>query len=250
MKQPLISIIIPNYNSALVLQETIDSVLAQTYTNWEIIFVDDCSTDNSYQLAIENSKKDDRIKTFQLEENSGPGFATKFGFTKSKGEWVAFIDADDVWPSFKLEKQMKFTLDNDYEFTCTDYEQVDGNSKPLNRVIKTYPKANYRKVILLCPIGSSTVIIKSSLLAKIDIPETRKSNDYALWLKILRIYPYIYGIQEVMMQYRVWPQSISYRKFKKIKYHWFVYREYEHKSVLNSAFLIIWMGIIKVLKIK
>ena len=250
MKQPLISIIVPNYNSEQVLQETLDSVLSQTYTNWELIFVDDCSTDNSYQLASDNSIKDNRIKIFQLTKNSGPGVATKYGFTKATGEWVAFIDADDVWPSNKLEKQMKFTLENNYEFTCTDYEQVDGESKSLNRIIKTYPKANYKKVLMYCPIGSSTVIIKSSLLAKVDIPETRKNNDYSLWLRLLKVYPYIYGIQEVMMQYRVWPQSISYNKFKKIKYHWFVYREYEHKSIFTSSLLICWWGIIKVLKIK
>ncbi|MBK5201719.1 MAG: glycosyltransferase family 2 protein [Spirochaetaceae bacterium] len=250
MQHPLISIIIPNYNSEKVLQETLNSVLNQTYKNWELIFVDDCSTDKSLDIAKKNAKLDNRIKIFTFAQNGGPGIATKFGFTKSRGEWIAFIDADDIWPSNKLEKQMKFSLDNHYEFTCTDYEQVDENTKSLNRIIKANKKANYRKVIMYCPIGSSSVLIKASLLAKVDIPETRKDNDYSLWLRVLRIYPYIYGMQEVLMKYRIWTQSISYNKFNKIKYHWYVYREYENKAVIISSFLVIWWGLIKILKIK
>lgn len=248
--EPLISIIVPNYNSELVLQETLDSVINQTYKNWELIFVDDCSTDSSYQIAKKNSEFDKRIRIFQLENNSGPGYATKYGFEKAKGEWIAFIDADDVWSLNKLEVQLNFCLKNNYKFSCTDYVQVDGNGKSLNRIIKCHPKANYRKVLMFCPIGSSTVLIKSSLLAKVEIPNIRKNNDFSLWLRILKIYPYVYGIQKVMMNYRVWPQSISYNKFKKVKYSWFVFREYENKSIIKSTFLILWWGLIKIIKIK
>ncbi|NCC70135.1 glycosyltransferase family 2 protein [bacterium] len=248
--EPLISIIIPNYNSEKVLQETLDSVIKQTYKNWEMIFVDDCSTDLSYHIAKKNSETDNRIKIFKVEKNSGPGYATKFGFKKAKGEWIAFLDADDVWPLNKLEVQINFCLKNNYEFSCTDYLQVDGNGKSLNRIIKCYPKADYRKVLMYCPIGSSTVLIKSSLLAKVEIPDIRKNNDFSLWLRILKIYPFVYGIQDVMMNYRVWPQSISYNKLKKVKYSWYVFREYEKKSMITSTFLILWWALIKIAKIK
>ena len=245
-----VSIIIPMYNGTKTLPETLESIFAQTYSNWEVIIVDDCSKDNSLSLAEEYAQKDSRIRVFQMSANGGPGAATKYGFEKATGGLVAFIDTDDLWVPDKLERQIKFMVENDYAFTATDYVQMDENSIDTGRIIKCKQTATYKDVLKTCPIGSSTVIITSELLSKVDIPTIRKNNDYSLWLRLLKIYPCVYGINEVMMRYRVWSESISYNKFKKVKYFWQVYREYEGFSVVKSLFLLMEWTVIKILKIK
>lgn len=245
-----VSIIIPMYNTKNLLSETIESVFSQTYKNWEMIIVDDCSTDGSYEYAMTFSKKDQRIRVFKLDCNSGPGAATKYGFEKAKGEIIAFLDSDDLWMPVKLERQIKFMGDHHYEFTCTDYEQINEKGEHIGRTIYCKGQADYKAVLRTCPVGSSTVMITSDLLRKVEIPTIRKNNDYSLWLRILKIYPYVYGIQETLMLYRKWPQSISYNKFKKVKYSWKVFREYEGFSVITSLFLILEWAFIKIMKIK
>ena len=249
-KNPKVSIIVPLYNTKKLLSETIESVLSQTYTNWEMIIVDDCSTDGSYEYAMTFSEKDQRIQVYKLDCNSGPGAATKYGFEKAKGEMIAFLDSDDLWMPVKLERQIKYMTDHQYEFTCTDYEQINEKSSRIGRTIRCKERADYKSVLRICPVGSSTVMITSDLLGKVDIPTIRKNNDYSLWLRILKIYPYVYGMQETLMLYRIWPQSISYNKFKKVKYSWRVFREYEGFSVMFSLFLILEWAFIKIMKIK
>ena len=249
-KNPKVSILVPQYNTKKVLLETIESVLSQTYRNWEMIIVDDCSTDGSYEYAMTLSEKDQRIKVFQLDCNSGPGAARKYAFEKATGEIIAFLDSDDLWMPVKLERQIKFMYDCHYEFTCTDYEQINEQSKRIGRTIYCKEQADYKTVLRTCPVGSSTVMITSDLLRKVEMPTIRKNNDYSLWLRILKIYPYVYGIQETLMLHRKWPQSISYNKFKKVKYSWKVFREYEGFSVITSLFLILEWAFIKIMKIK
>ena len=194
-KNPKVSIIVPLYNTKKLLSETIESVLSQTYTNWEMIIVDDCSTDGSYEYAMTFSEKDQRIQVYKLDCNSGPGAATKYGFEKAKGEMIAFLDSDDLWMPVKLERQIKFMTDHQYEFTCTDYEQINEKSSRIGRTIRCKERADYKSVLRICPVGSSTVMITSDLLGKVDIPTIRKNNDYSLWLRILKIYPYGYRNQ-------------------------------------------------------
>lgn len=249
-KNPLVSIVIPMYNAKKTLSQTIDSVFEQSYSDWEIIIVDDCSTDGSYEYFSKLYIDESRIQFFKLERNSGPGVATKFGVSKAHGGFVAFLDSDDLWESEKLKKQLDFMLVNDYAFSSTDYEQINESGQRINRIIRCKPKATYKNVLHTCPIGSSTVIITMQLLSQVEIPEIRKNNDYSLWLRLLKIYPSIYGLNEVLMRYRVWPQSISYNKLKKVKYFWLVYRKYEHFSCFRSFLLIAEWTIIKLLKIK
>jgi len=249
-KNNLVSIIIPMYNAENIIKETLQSVQNQTYKNWEAIIIDDCSIDKSFEYVTNYSKTDPRIKIFKMEKNSGPGAATKFGFKKSKGELIAFLDSDDLWVENKLEEQINFMKKNNYAFICTDYEQINEKSEPLGRYIRCKKKANYLDVLYTNPIGSSTVMITRELLNKIDIPIIRKDNDYSLWLKLLKIYPYVYGIRECYMKYRVWKKSISYNRFGSIKYHWIVYKDYENFSSIKAIYLIINWGFIKLLKIK
>lgn len=237
-KNPKVSIIVPMYNAVSTLEETIQSVQAQTYTDWELILVDDCSKDETKALAEKLAKEDNRIKVYQMKENGGPGAATKLGAEYATGGAIAFIDADDLWVKDKLEKQIDFMIDNDYEFVCSDYIWVDENGKSLNKIIKCKPVADYRRVLKSCPIGSSTVVITKNQLDRVDIPIIRKNNDYALWLMLMRDGLLIYGTNEVLMKYRIIGTSNSFNKRKMIKYFWKVYREQEGFSIIKSTLLL------------
>ena len=249
-RNPLVSIIVPMYNAVSTLKETVESVQAQTYTNWELILVDDCSKDNTKYFAEYLAKEDARIKVYQMPQNGGPGAATKMGFEKASGSLVAFIDADDLWTADKLEKQIAFMVKNNYEFICSDYIWVDENGKDLGKTIKCKTEADYRAILRTCPIGSSTVIITTEQLKKVDIPIIRKNNDYALWLRLMRDGLKIYGMHENLMKYRIIATSNSFNKRKMIKYFWEVYRDYEHFSVIKSTLLLLQYIFIKAVGIK
>ena len=250
MKKGLVSIITPTYNCGRFIAETIDSVLNQTYQNFEMIIVDDCSTDNTKQIVDNYSVNDPRIKYHCLEQNSGAAVARTTAMALAEGEYMAFLDSDDLWTADKLEKQLKFMQDNNYAFTSTDYEQIDEDGAPLNRVIKTVKKIDYNRLLLDCPVGNSTVIYNVEKMGKFEVPNIRKRNDDALWLQMLKKEKYIHGMPETLMKYRIRKNSISGNKFKVIKYHWILYRDIEHLSVIRSAFHIAYWCLIKVLKIK
>ncbi|NLL81836.1 MAG: glycosyltransferase family 2 protein [Tissierellia bacterium] len=246
----LVSIITPTYNCGRFIAETIDSALKQSYTNWEMIIVDDCSTDNTKEVVEEYMKKDNRIKYYILEQNSGAAVSRTRAMELANGKYIAFLDSDDIWTEDKLQKQIDFMEENGYVFTCTAYEQIDEEGKSLNKVIKTKKKTNYNGVLLDCPVGNSTVMYNVEKLGKFKVPNIRKRNDDALWLQILKKEEYIYGMEDVLMRYRIRENSISSNKLQLVKYHWKLYRDIEHLSVPRSVFHICYWGLIKVLKIK
>lgn len=249
MDDKLVSIITPTYNCGKFIERTINSVLKQTYSNWEMIIVDDCSTDNT-EKVVKKFKNDKRIRYIKLKENSGAAVARTEAMKNAKGNFMAFLDSDDLWYEDKLEKQLKFMIDNNYKFTCTAYEQIDENDKELNKIIKTKKKANYNRILLDCPVGNSTVMYNIDELGKFEVPNIRKRNDDALWLQIIKKAKYIYGMDGVLMKYRIRSNSISSNKLSLVKYHWQLYRDIEHLSVIRSAFHICYWGAIKVLHIK
>ncbi len=248
MDNELVSIIMPTYNCAKFIGETIKSVIAQTYSNFELIIVDDCSKDNTKDVV--NSFDDERIKYYKLEKNSGAAVARTTAMNMAKGKYMAFLDSDDLWMENKLERQLKFMKDNNYNITCTAYEQVNEDGESLNKVIKTKKKADYNRILLDCPVGNSTVMYNVEALGKFEVPNIRKRNDDALWLQMLKKEKYIYGMDEVLAKYRIRSNSISSNKLSLIKYHWQLYRDIEHLSVIRSVFHICWWGVIKVLHIK
>lgn len=248
MNEELVSIIMPTYNCAKFIGETIKSVIAQTYSNFEIIIVDDCSKDNTKDVV--NSFDDERIKYHRLEKNSGAAVARTTAMNMAKGKYMAFLDSDDLWMENKLERQLKFMKDNNYNITCTAYEQVNEDGESLNKVIKTKKKVDYNRILLDCPVGNSTVMYNVEALGKFEVPNIRKRNDDALWLQMLKKEKYIYGMDEVLAKYRIRSNSISSNKLSLIKYHWQLYRDIEHLSVIRSVFHICWWGVIKVLHIK
>lgn len=248
MENELVSIIMPTYNCAKFIKETIQSVLNQTYENWELVIVDDCSNDNTEEIV--ESFNDKRIKYHKLEKNSGAAVARTTAMKMAIGNYMAFLDSDDLWKKEKLEKQLEFMKKNNYNFTCTAYEQIDEEGNKLNKIIKTKKKANYNRILLDCPVGNSTVMYNVDNLGKFEVPNIRKRNDDALWLQILKKEKFIYGMPDVLMEYRIRNNSISSNKLSLIKYHWQLYREIEHLSVIRSAFHICWWGMIKILHIK
>ncbi|HPP11038.1 MAG TPA: glycosyltransferase family 2 protein [Defluviitoga tunisiensis] len=246
----LVSIIMPTYNCANYIEESIISVIKQTYTNWELIIIDDCSTDNTKEVVNDYLIRDSRIKYIRLDVNSGAAIARNKGMEQAKGKYIAFLDSDDLWMKDKLEKQIKFMESNGYAFTCTTYAQIDEDGKQNGVLIRAKKKVDYNGVLLSCPIGNSSVIYDVDMLGKFEVPNIRKRNDDALWLQILKKEKYAYGLDEVLMEYRVRSNSISSNKFDLIKYHWYLYREIEQLSVFRSAWHILCWVVIKLLRIK
>ena len=245
----LVSIIMPTYNCGKFIGNTIESVINQTYPNWELIISDDCSTDNTEEI-VKKYSNDKRIRYIRFDKNKGAAIARNNSMNLASGEYMAFLDSDDLWVSDKLEKQLKFMQNNNYNFTCTAYEQIDENSRPLNKVIKPKMKASYNRILLDCPVGNSTVMYNVNNLGKFEVPNIRKRNDDALWLQILKKEKYIYGMDDVLMRYRVRSNSISSNKLSLVKYHWKLYREIEHLSIVRSVFHICYWGFIKIFHIK
>lgn len=244
----LISIITPTYNCAKFIGFTIESVMKQTYENWEMIIVDDASTDNTEEIVKKYNDK--RIKYVKLEKNSGAAVARNTAMELAKGKYMAFLDSDDMWKEEKLEKQINFMKEHNYNITCTSYEKIDEEGKKLNKILKPKEKADYNRILLDCPVGNSTVIYNVEALGKFEVPNIRKGNDDALWLKMLKKEKYIYGLKEVLMQYRVRNNSISSNKLELVKYYWYKYRKIEKLSIPRSVFHICYWGIIKIFRIK
>ena len=250
MIKGLVSVIMPTYNCGRFITETIESIQAQTYENWEIEIVDDCSKDDTKTIVEALMEKDSRIHYHCLETNSGAAVARTEAMKRARGEYMAFCDSDDLWTPDKLECQLAFMNENGYAFSCTAYEQIDEESKSLNRVIKTVPKTDYNRLLLDCPVGNSSVMYNVGAMGKFEVPNIRKRNDDALWLTMLKKEKYIWGMPDVLMRYRIRSNSISSNKLSVIKYHWILYRDIERLSVVRSVFHIGFWCFLKMFRIK
>ena len=234
----LVSIIMPNYNCSLFLREALESVLTQTYRNWELIFVDDCSTDDSVSLVKSVCKNDSRIRIYENQKNMGAAFCRNRAIQVASGKWIAFLDSDDVWDPTKLERQISFMANNGYHFSYTNYKQIDTNSNDLG-VFVTGPKVISRyKMTQFDYIGCLTVIYDQTFIKKIYVDERLKSrNDYALWLKVAQ-FSKCYLLNECLAYYRVRKNSISHRGIKKlIKSHYLMFRISEKHNPFVSCLL-------------
>jgi glycosyltransferase involved in cell wall biosynthesis len=247
--EPLVSIIIPLYNSEIYISDTLDSILNQTYKNYEILIINDMSKDNGEEIIKNYQKKFDNIFLINLEVNSGAGVARNKGIELAKGKYIAFIDSDDLWKKNKLEKQIKYMEDNNYYFTFTKYEQINESDEFLKE-IKVPNLLTYKKELYYNHIGTSTVIYNQEKLGKIYMPVIRKRQDYAMWLKILKNFSNGYGLQEVLTTYRIRNNSISSNKINLIKYNWKLYRDVENMNFIRSSYYLMWDILSKVLKIK
>jgi len=229
-----ISIVTASYNSSHFISDTIKSVLSQTYTNWEMLIVDDCSTDNSIEVIKEYCNIDSRIKLFSLEKNSGAAVSRNKGIEASMGSYIAFLDSDDLWFPDKLEKQLSFMISNNYSFTYTYYQKMKENGKKLDEIVKPPRNVTYKTLLRKNYIGCLTVMYSVDSLGKVYMPLIRKRQDYATWLKILRNGAIAHCLKENLAYYRLRENSISTNKLEMIKYNWILYRKVEKLSLLRS----------------
>ena len=234
----LVSIIMPTYNCAAFIAGTLDSVLAQTITDWEIQIADDCSTDNTVEVLKPYLEKYPNIHYHCLEKNGGPAAARNEAMKRATGKYLAFLDSDDIWFPEKLEKQIAFMEKTGAKMSCTAYAWMDAEGQPLHTVMIPPKKTSYGKCIRLSnPIGNLTVMYDREALGDFRVPMIRKRNDFALWLQILKKTDYCYGMEEVLGAYRMGRAgSVSHNKLSQAKYHWQLYHEIEKHSIVRSLF--------------
>jgi len=233
----LVSIVVPVYNAARFLEKTIASVQNQTYTNWELILVDDYSTDNSFEIIQKYLKNDKRIKLFMNSVNSHAAVTRNKGIDESKGRYIAFLDADDLWAPTKLEKQVRFMQQKDCAFSFTGYEFADENGKPTGRKVSVPVTLNYKEALRNTIISTITVMFDINKLSKDDIymPNVM-SEDTACWWKVLKIVKHAYGMQESLSYYRRSRGTLSANKIEAVKRVWSLYRNVEKQSLPFSLY--------------
>lgn len=231
----LVSIIMPSYNTASFIEETIQSVLNQTYTNWELIIVDDCSTDNTDEV-LENIK-DSRIRYFKNDKNSGAAVSRNKALREARGQWIAYLDSDDLWMPEKLEKQIHFMETNGYAFSYTKYEEINMKSKKTGVTVSGPKKITKSGMFNYCWPGCLTVMYDANKIGLIQIQDIKKNNDYAMWLKVCKKAD-CYLLDEFLGQYRKGRVgSVSTHSIKTmIGWHYKLYREAEDMGILSSLF--------------
>lgn len=246
----LVSIIMPSYNTAKFISESIESVLNQTYSNWELIIIDDCSKDNTDEV-VSKYLSDDRIKYFKNDNNCGAALSRNKALREAKGKWIAFLDSDDLWENNKLEMQIKFMTDNNYYFSYTNYCEIDEESKEIGKMITGPKKVTKRRMFNYCWMGCLTVMYDAEKVGLIQIADIKKNNDYAMWLQVCKK-TNCYLLKENLAQYRKRTGSISNHSYKAlIKWHYRLFRFAEKKSVIASLFLTfgnLFYGVIKKIK--
>ncbi|KQW96252.1 glycosyltransferase family 2 protein [Flavobacterium sp. Root420] len=233
----LVSIITPTYNAEKFITETLKSVQNQTYQNWEMILVDDASTDETVKIISDFAKKDSRIKLFKLEKNSGNGFARNIALEKAIGKYIAYLDADDLWFPMKLEKQIQFLKENNLHFTFSFYDCIDEEGNSLNRRVEAPINLTYDQLFFCNYVGNLTAIYDADYFGKIILEATQKRQDWRLWLTILKQIQVTKPVPEPLAFYRIRKDSISSSKFKLIKHNFGVYREFHGFNFVFSVLL-------------
>jgi len=235
----VVSIVMPMYNCAGFVAQSIESVLAQTYPYWELLVVDDVSTDSSYAIVEEYAKKDARIRLLQNPVNTGAAESRNYALREATGRWIAFLDSDDLWLPEKLAKQVPFMANNGYHFSYTQYREMDDDGVPTG-VLCTGPKKVTKLMLFAYDyIGCLTVMYEREFVGLIQIPNLKRRNDYAMWLKVVKKCP-CYLLPELLAEYRVRSSgSVTNRKagvMRIIKYYYIMYRESEGMCAVRALF--------------
>ena len=238
---PEISIITPVFESELFIKSTIKSVQTQTYQNWELIIIDDASTDGSAKIAESFATKDERIKLITLDSNKGPAAARNRGIKEASGRYIAFLDSDDLWHEEKLYKQLNFMKKNHYAFTYTGFEKINEEGKVIGAIIPYKEEVCYHDLLKSNHIGCLTAMIDLKILGyKMYMPDIKKRQDQGLWLEILKKIDKAYCLNKVLGKYRIRKDSISINKIANIKFQWQLYRELEKLSIIQSFYYMLW----------
>jgi glycosyltransferase involved in cell wall biosynthesis len=230
----LVSVIMPSFNTGEYIAASVESVLAQTYPNWELLIVDDCSTDNTTEVICRY--QDPRIILLKNKTNSGAALSRNYALREAKGRWIAFLDSDDTWEPKKLEKQLRFMQENGYAFTFTDYRIcLNGVWMPY---INTGPDVvNKRKMYNYCYFSTITVMYDRSVIGLIQIADMRKNNDYAMWLQAIEKSD-AHRLPECLSYYIKHDDSITGgSKLRLVKWHYRLFRQALGKNPVTAAVL-------------
>lgn len=245
----MVSIVIPVHNAEKFIEETIKSVIAQTYTDWELLLVDDCSKDASKTIASGYEALDKRIRLIALEENVGAAKARNVGIKESKGAYLAFLDADDIWVKEKLERELKFMKEKQAAFVFSGYEFADEQAVGTGKIVKVPETINYKQALKNTTIFTSTVLFDRSKIDKefLLMPDV-KSEDTATWWQILKTGIEAYGLNENLVLYRRSANTLSSNKFEAIKRIWYLYRKVEKLNIFSSCYNFIGYAVRAVLR--
>ncbi|WP_053361536.1 glycosyltransferase family 2 protein [Bacillus sp. FJAT-27251] len=228
----LVSIITPTYNSSKYIKETILSVKKQIYQNWEMIIVDDASTDHTVEIIEREISLDPRVKLIRLNHNSGPAEARNTAIECSQGRYLAFLDSDDIWLPQKLERQLEFMQENQAGFSFTDYRIMNEDGEVSNTVFRVPKRMDYNALLKNTMIGTLTVVLDKKMVGEVRMPLYRDcSEDYGLWLYILSSGFIAYGLNEELAIYRKCEDSLSSNKIKSAKKTWNTYRKVQKINI-------------------
>ena len=233
----LVSIITPSWNCAQFITETIRSAQSQTYTDWELLFQDDCSTDNTAELVAEFAVKDSRIKYECNPKNSGAAITRNNALKRAKGRWIAFLDSDDLWLPGKLERQVAFMVENDYAFSYHEYTEMTEDGKDMGVYVSGITKVNKFNMYACCWPGCLAVMYDREKIGLIQINDVKKNNDTAMWLKVVQKAP-CYLLKENLARYRRRANSITPKPlWQRIWAHYPLFRVAEK---MNPVFATFW----------
>ena len=238
----LVSIITPSYNSAKFIAETIQSVQNQTHQNWEMIIVDDASSDETENIVLSIVQNDSRIQFHKLSQNSGPAVARNTAIEKASGDFMTFIDADDIWfPNF-IENNIKTIQETAIPFVFSSYKRSNEQLEFVYSDFIVPHKVSYSDILKSNSISCLTAFVDIKKLGKKYMPLIRKRQDMGLWINYLKVIPFAYGIQETQAIYRIRENSLSRKKSDLIKYQWQFYTEVEKLNIFQSAYYMLhWM---------
>lgn len=222
---PNVSIIMPAYNAERYIESAVLSVINQTYSDFELIVVEDCSKDTTYQILTDLAKTDSRIKLFRNDTNSGASYSRNFGVSKAEGEWIAFLDSDDMWLKEKLEIQMSALSENpDAVISYTASSFIDENGNPFSYVMPAEEKMTYKMMLRRNLMSCSSVVVKKDVFNDVKMGHDKMHEDYTAWLQILKKHPYALGINKPLLVYRMCENSKSSNRIKSAKMLYNSYR--------------------------
>lgn len=239
MSQELVSIIMPTYKCGRFIEKSIRSVQAQTYQKWELIIVDDCSGDGTVDTVLELKKSDKRISLYQNKSNSGAAVTRNTALRNAHGRWIAFLDSDDLWEPTKLEKQIKFMVENNYAFSYHAYVEIDEQNKELGVKVSGKKLVNKFDMFSCCWPGCLSVMYDASKIGLIQIKDIKKNNDTAMWLKVIRKAD-CYLLPECLGKYRRRANSITPKPlWKRIWAHYPLFRVAEEMNPISATFWVV-----------
>lgn len=239
MNQDFVSIIMPTYKCGHFIRKSVKCVQSQTYQNWELIIVDDCSNDGTIEIALDLKKHDDRIKIYQNTLNSGAAVTRNKALQEAKGRWIAFLDSDDLWEPTKLEKQIKFMEKNGYAFSYHEYVEIDEQDNELGVLVSGKEHVSKFDMYACCWPGCLSVMYDASKIGLIQINDIKKNNDTALWLKVVRKAD-CYLLKECLGKYRRRANSITPKTFwHRIWAHYPLFRIAEEMNPIQATFWVI-----------